>query len=142
MSSQPFKQRAELPQIPGYRIEGIVGKGATGIVYRARQVSVNRVVALKVLPRELVGAKSAEMRLQREARTPARLAHPNIISAIDMGEIAGMWWYAMELVDGVSLAERLRDGALSEREALRLFIPLCDALEHAFERGVVHRDIK
>jgi len=60
-----------------------------------------------------------------------------------MGQSNGVWWYAMELVDGPSLAERLRkQGAMSEREALRVFIPLCEALEHAFEQGVVHRDIK
>ena len=132
----------EAPRIPGYRIEGVLGRGATGVVYRARQVSVDRVVALKVLHKELVGARRAEQRLQREARTTARLAHPNIISAIDMGEIGGVWWYAMELVDGVSLQDRIKEGALSEREALRLFIPLAEALQHAFERGVVHRDIK
>jgi serine/threonine-protein kinase len=130
------------PRIPGYRLEGIVGRGATGVVYRARQLSVDRVVALKILHPELVGAKSAALRLQREARTTARLAHPNIISAIDMGEVDGVWWYAMELVEGVSLLERLREKTLSEREALRMFIPLCDALQHAFQRGVVHRDIK
>jgi len=133
---------SEAPDIPGYKIEGVLGRGATGVVYRARQVSVDRVVALKVLHRELVGARRAEQRLQREARTTARLAHPNIISAIDMGEVGGVWWYAMELVDGVSLQDRLREGPLSEREALRLFIPLVEALQHAFERGVVHRDIK
>jgi serine/threonine-protein kinase len=137
-----MSSESEAPRIPGYRIEGVLGRGATGVVYRARQVSVDRVVALKVLHRELVGARRAEQRLQREARTTARLAHPNIISAIDMGEVGGVWWYAMELVDGVSLQDRLRDGALSEREALRLFIPLVEALQHAFERGVVHRDIK
>lgn len=130
------------PNIPGYRIEGVLGRGATGVVYRARQISVDRVVALKVLHRELVGARRAEQRLQREARTTARLAHPNIISAIDMGEVDGVWWYAMEIVDGVSLQDRIREGPLSEREALRMFIPLVEALQHAFERGVVHRDIK
>jgi len=120
----------------------VLGRGATGVVYRARQISVDRVVALKVLHKELVGARRAEQRLQREARTTARLAHPNIISAIDMGEVGGVWWYAMELVDGVSLQDRVKEGALTEREALRLFIPLVEALQHAFERGVVHRDIK
>ena len=77
-------RRAE-PRIPGYRIEAVLGRGATGVVYRARQVSVDREVALKVLHPELVGAKGAEHRLQREARATARLAHPHIISAIDMG---------------------------------------------------------
>ncbi|MBL8859673.1 MAG: serine/threonine protein kinase [Planctomycetes bacterium] len=130
------------PKVPGYRIEGVLGRGATGTVYRARQMSVDREVALKVLHPELVGAKGAERRLQREARATARLAHPHIISAFDMGVVDGMWWYAMELVDGVSLAEKIRERTLTEREALRLFIPLVEALQHAFERGVVHRDVK
>jgi len=142
MVPEPLKKARELPQIPGYRIEGIVGRGATGIVYRARQASVDRVVALKVLHQELVGSASALRRMQREARLTAKLAHPNIISAIDMGELGGQLWYAMELVDGLSLAERISERPLSEREALRIFIPLCEALRHAHERGVVHRDVK
>jgi tRNA A-37 threonylcarbamoyl transferase component Bud32 len=142
MVPEPLKKARELPQIPGYRIEGIVGRGATGIVYRARQASVDRVVALKVLHQELVGSASALRRMQREARLTAKLAHPNIISAIDMGELGGQLWYAMELVDGLSLAERIAERPLSEREALRIFIPLCEALRHAHERGVVHRDVK
>ena len=137
------REESELPRIPGYRLEKIIGRGATGVVYRAVQLAVDRPVALKILHRELVGTKRAVRRLQREARTAAKLAHPNIISAIDMGEIDGQWWYAMELVEGESLAERLRGkGCLSEREALRLFPPLAEALQHAAEAGVVHRDIK
>ncbi|MBK7643364.1 MAG: protein kinase [Planctomycetes bacterium] len=142
MGADPVKKTRELPQIPGYRIEGVVGRGATGVVYRARQNSVDRVVALKVLHPELVGSASALRRMQREARLTAKLAHPNIISAIDMGELDGQLWYAMELIDGLSLAERIAERPLSEREALRIFIPLCEALRHAHERGVVHRDIK
>ena len=131
------------PEISGYRIEGILGRGATGIVYSAVQLAVDRPVAIKVLHADLVGSGRAARRLQREARTAARLAHPGIISAIDMGEQGGRWWYAMELVEGISLAERLAErGTLTEREALRLFCPLCDALQHLYEGGVVHRDIK
>ena len=130
-------------KIPGYRIEGVLGRGATGIVYSAVQLAVDRPVAIKVLHADLVGTGRAIRRLQREARTAARLAHPGIISAIDMGERDGRWWYAMELVEGISLAERLAErGPLTEREALRLFCPLCDALQHLYEGGVVHRDIK
>jgi len=142
MVQEPLKKPREMPTIPGYRIEGVVGRGATGVVYRARQNSVDRVVALKVLHQELVGSASALRRMQREARLTAKLAHPNIISAIDMGEIDGQLWYAMELIDGLSLAERIAERPLSEREALRIFIPLCEALRHAHERGVVHRDVK
>lgn len=133
---------APLPEIPGYRLDRILGRGATGTVYRATQLAVDRLVAIKVLHPELAGSKAVR-RLQREARTTARLAHPGIVSAIDMGQVRGLWWYAMELIDGPSLSTLLREkGRLSEREGLRLFIPLCEALEHAHEEGVVHRDIK
>ncbi len=132
-----------LPSIPGYRIEETLGRGSTGVVFRATQLAVDRQVALKVLHPEVSGRPRAVRRLQREARTAARLAHPNIVTAIDMGESRGLWWYAMELVAGESLAVRLKSvGRLSQREALRLFTPLVDALDHAFRQGVVHRDIK
>ena len=131
-----------LPRVPGYRIEGVLGRGSTGVVYRATQLAVDRPVALKVLHPEVSRGRAAR-RLQREARTTARLQHPNIVSAIDMGSIDGVWWYAMELVEGPSLAARLRrEGRLTERAALRLFIPLCEALAHLAHHGVVHRDIK
>lgn len=137
------RPRESLPEIPGYRIEDVIGRGSTGVVYRARQLAVDRAVALKVLHPELAGKGNAIRRLQREARTTARLTHPSIVSAIDMGETRGRWWYAMELVEGESLAERLRTkGKLSERETLRLVIPLVEALQHAHEHGVVHRDVK
>lgn len=133
----------EAPAVPGYVVEGFIGRGATGVVYRARQEAVDRAVALKVLHPELVTNHRAVRRLKREARLAARLAHPSIISAIDMGVQDGRWWYAMELVEGVSLLRRIGErGSLTERECLRLFSPLCDALQHAHEVGVVHRDIK
>jgi serine/threonine-protein kinase len=146
MEPEPFRSPRTAPvppEIPGYEVGEVIGRGAMGIVYRARQLNVDREVALKVLHPEHSGQKRLIRRLQREARTTARLAHPHVVSAIDMGEIDGSWWYAMEFVDGPSLALRLRqEGRLKEREALRLFIPLCEALEHLYEHGVVHRDIK
>lgn len=133
----------DVPRIPGYVVEGLIGRGATGIVFRARQEAVDRPVALKVLHRELITNARAVKRLKREARLAAKLEHPSIISAIDLGVQDGLWWYAMELVEGVSLLRRIAErGALTERECLRLFSPLCDALQHAHEVGVVHRDIK
>jgi len=134
---------AAAPRIPGYRIDGLIGRGSTGTVYRAVQLAVEREVALKVLHPELAQRPQVIQRLQREARTMARLAHPHVVGAIDMGQVDGRWWFAMELVDGPTLAQHLRaNGPLSEREALRLFGPLCEALEHLAEHGVVHRDIK
>jgi tRNA A-37 threonylcarbamoyl transferase component Bud32 len=141
VATQPLSN--PLPEIPGYRMDGLIGRGATGVVYRATQLAVDRPVAIKVLHPELCARKKAVHRLQREARTTARLAHPGIVGAIDMGRVGGLWWYAMELVEGPSLAALLEEqGRLSERKALRLFIPLCEALQHASEAGVVHRDIK
>lgn len=145
--SEPKRSNSDapsaLPRIEGYRIEGVLGRGSTGVVYSAVQVAVDRPVALKLLHRELMGNRKAARRLQREARTAAKLAHPAIISAIDMGESEGRWWYAMELVEGISLGERIDEqGVLSEREALRFFAPVVDALQYASEAGVTHRDVK
>ncbi len=131
------------PKVPGYRVHEVIGRGSTGTVYRATQTAVERDVALKVLHPELARNARLVRRLQREARTMARLAHRHVVSAIDMGEADGTWWFAMELVDGPSLADRLRlEGHLGEREALRFFLQLSEALEHLWEHGVVHRDIK
>jgi tRNA A-37 threonylcarbamoyl transferase component Bud32 len=131
------------PQIPGFVLQGVIGRGASGIVYRAREIALDREVALKVLHTDVAKNTQTVRRLQREARTTARLGHPHIVSAIAIGEHRGLHWYAMGLVDGPSLAQVLRqDGRLREREALRYFIPLCEALEHLWEHGVVHRDIK
>jgi len=131
------------PSIAGYEILEHLGRGSSGVVYRARSTAVDREVAIKILHGHLAGDSRVARRLQREARTTARLAHPHIVSAVDMGLHEGRAWYAMEFVDGPSLAQRLRaEGKIREREALRLFIPLCEALEHLWEHGVVHRDIK
>src|SRR5688572_15554248 len=146
MAGDPLRavrKEEPLPQIPGYEIASFVGRGSSGVVYRARQLAVDREVAIKILHPHLARESRIVRRLQREARTTARLAHPHIVSAVDMGETDGRWWYAMEFVDGPSLAQRLRaEGRIREREVLRLFIPLCEALEHLWEHGVVHRDIK
>jgi len=145
MESKPERPepREPVPEIPGYHIDGVVGHGATGIVYRATQLAFGRRVALKVLHPELVGRGRPIRRLQREARLGARLAHPNLVASIDMGETDGRWWHAMELVVGPSLATVIqKEGRLKERHALRLFIPLADAVGHLCEAGVVHRDIK
>jgi len=137
------ERREELPRISGYLIEGVLGRGGSGVVYRARQRSVDRVVALKVLHLDATKRASTVKRLRREARLMAMLDHPNIVSAFDVGESADGWWLAMELVEGRSLSERLRRGGpLSEEEAIGLFLPLSEALQHAHEAGVIHRDVK
>ena len=133
----------DLPKVEGFLIEGVLGSGATGTVFSGVQLAVDRPVAIKFLHPDLCSDKRAIVRLQREARAAARLGHPGIISAVDMGVSQGRWWYAMELVEGISLAERIQEkGTLTEREAIRLFVPIVDALEHAHGMGVIHRDVK
>jgi len=135
--------RAEQPRISGYRLEGVLGRGASGVVYRARQLSVDRLVALKVLHLATTARESTVKRLKREARLMAKLDHPNIVTAVDVGKSECGWWLAMELVEGRALSDRLRRGGpMSEAEAIELFIPLCYALQHAHETGIIHRDVK
>jgi serine/threonine protein kinase len=114
-----------------------------GVVYRARQVSLDRLVAVKVLPRELADKERFVERFTREARAAASLAHPNVIQIHAFGLEHGTPYFAMELVEGEHLGQRLkRVGRLSSREATRLMIGVASALSCAHDLGLVHRDIK
>ncbi|MEM6656298.1 MAG: protein kinase, partial [Planctomycetota bacterium] len=137
----------------GYEIVGLLGYGGIGVVYRARQPSLDRVVALKTIGGEELAATSAAARFQQEARAIARLKHPNIVTAYDYGRCSGRaadsrFYLAMELVDGTDLDGyiRRRHGpeavALGEREAWLIVQQVAAALAHAHEAGIVHRDIK
>ena len=135
--------REALPRIPGYLIEGVLGRGGSSVVYRARQRSVDRAVALKVLHLDATRRTSTVKRLRREARLMAMLDHPAIVSAFDVGESPDGWWMAMELIEGQPLSEHLRRGGpMGEAEAVELFSQLAAALQHAHEAGVIHRDVK
>ncbi len=124
-----------------YRIDGLLGEGGMGAVWRATQLSLQRQVAIKLL-RAPDPAQHA--RLQREALALAALQHPAIVAVHDFGETHGQEPYlVMELVRGESLEARLsRVGAIGAREAVELLLPLLDGLAYAHERGVVHRDLK
>ena len=130
-------------RIEGYRLVEKIGRGAMGTVYKAIHLGLHRVVAIKVLRRELVGDKIHSERLKREAQMLADLDHPNIVRAMDAGESNGFPYVVMEYVEGETLKERItRDGPFDEDTALRLARDLADALERARRMGVVHRDIK
>ena len=129
--------------IAGYEIEAKIGQGAMGAVYRARQTSMDRTVALKVLPPSLARDKRFTDRFLTEARAAARLNHPNIIQGIDVGQAGKYYYFAMEYVDGRTVAERLREtGPMAEAEAVSVARQVAEALEHASHQGIVHRDIK
>ncbi|HWE35851.1 MAG TPA: serine/threonine-protein kinase [Isosphaeraceae bacterium] len=130
-------------EIPGYQIIDRLGKGSMGVVYKARQTSVDRVVAVKVLLDTLALNREFIKRFDREAKIAAKLSHNNIVNAIDAGEADGHHFFVMEYVEGVNIKDELDKGKIyEEREALRIVLAVAEALKHASSRGLVHRDIK
>ncbi len=113
-----------------------------GVVYRVRQVSLDRVVALKLLPPSISDDPAFADRFMREAKTMARLDHPNIVRVHEFGETEGRYYLVMEYVDGSNLRQVMEGGGLVPKEALAIVPQVCDALQYAHDRGVVHRDIK
>jgi serine/threonine protein kinase len=130
-------------QIAGYRLTAVLGEGAMGTVYRAKQLSLDRDVAIKVLSPELADDPVFVERFLREAKAVARLNHTNIVSGIDVGEADGLKYFVMEHVDGNTVAFLLRrGGAIDEERALLLAQQVARALDHAYRNGLVHRDVK
>ena len=136
-------------QIPGYQLLGKLGKGAMATVYKARQLSLDRVVAVKVLPKRSSENPEFVDRFYKEGKAAARLSHNNIVQAIDVGSTPeGFHYFVMEYVEGKTLYDVMQpppvgEGrAFSEQEALDVMIQIADALHHAHQRGLIHRDVK
>lgn len=127
---------------PQFEIRRCLGRGGMGVVYQAKQKSLDRDVAIKILDPGRVGDADFAERFTREARMLAKLSHPNIVAVHDHGEADGLFYIVMELVDGVNLRDLLREGKLDPEQALSIVPPICEALEYAHNEGVVHRDIK
>lgn len=127
---------------PGFEGFELLGRGGMGVVYKARQKKLERLVALKVLPRAFGADPAFRERFQREARALARLVHQNIVAVHEFGESEGLFYLVLEFVDGVNLRQAMRERQLEPREALTIVRSLCDALQYAHDEGVVHRDIK
>jgi serine/threonine-protein kinase len=125
-----------------YRIVEKIGEGGMGVVYRTHDESLDRDVALKVLPASSFSDPAARARLLREARTASQLNHPNICTIHEVGEAEGQAYIAMEFVEGQPLNARLAAGPLPVEQVLRYALQLAEALAHAHEHGVVHRDLK
>ncbi|MGC2294125.1 MAG: serine/threonine-protein kinase, partial [Candidatus Acidiferrales bacterium] len=125
-----------------YRIVEKVGEGGMGVVYRAHDDRLNRDVALKFLPAELDKDENARLLLIREARTASALNHPNICTIYDVGEADGKSYIVMEFVNGRSLAEQIPEGGLPTETVIRYGEQIADAMAHAHEHGVIHRDLK
>jgi hypothetical protein len=127
---------------PRIEILELVGRGGMSAVYKAKQIGADRVVALKVLPKEVAQIAGGTDRFAREARTLGRLNHPNIVTLYDAGQ-AGPWCYlVMEYIDGPSLRQLLGNSRLPSEDVVKLIPDLCDGLQYAHDQGVVHRDVK
>ena len=124
-----------------YDIIGLLGRGGMGAVYHAHEKALDRPVAIKVLPPDAVGGDARE-RFLREARTAARLTHPNIVPLFTFGETQGLVYFVMGYVDGESLEQRLRRGPLDAETTKGLLTQLASALDYAHQQGIVHRDVK
>ncbi len=130
-------------EIPGYQIQERVGEGGMGVVYRARQVSMDRVVALKVLSEKYSANSEFIDRFIREARAAGRLNHPNVIHVHDVSKAGGRYFFSMEFIDGPSVKQLLKEKArLPVRQSLEILTQAAKALEFAHENGIIHRDIK
>jgi tRNA A-37 threonylcarbamoyl transferase component Bud32 len=127
---------------PQLQILDLLGRGGMGVVYRARQTKLDRLVALKLIRPDSFARAEFARRFTREARAMAHLNHPNIVMIHDFGAVDGLYYLIMELVEGDDLRKRLDRGPWGPEEALGVSLQVCDALQYAHEHGVVHRDIK
>ncbi len=130
------------PYFPQLEILERVGYGGMGVVYKARQKELDRLVALKILRPDFENDPGFAERFQREARALAKLNHPHIVTVYDFGKQGDLFFFLMEFVDGTSLRQIEQSGQLSSKEALAIVPQVCDALQFAHEQGIVHRDIK
>lgn len=127
---------------PDLEILDLIGHGGMSAVFRARQPRLDRMVALKVLPKSLAATPGFAERFTREGRVLARLSHPNIVTVHDFGESGGFCYLIMEYVDGVNLRQAMRAGRFTPEQALGIIPVMCEALQYAHSQGVLHRDIK
>jgi serine/threonine-protein kinase len=135
-------QAAGLPQVPGYAVEGILGRGGMGVVYKAQHLRLHRTVALKMLLAGAYASPHELARFQREAEAVAGLRHANIVQVHDVGDHEGQPFFTMEFVEGGSLAQKLAGHPQPARQAAALAVELAKAVQTAHLAGIVHRDLK
>jgi len=138
-----FEAKKSGQHIPGYRIVRKLGSGAMATVFLARQLSLDRLVAIKILPKKFSGNDKFIERFYKEGRSAAQLNHPNIVGAYDVGRAGEHHYFVMEYVDGPTIHDRItRKKTIPEKQAIEIVKQVARALEHAHARGFVHRDIK
>jgi serine/threonine protein kinase len=142
VSRDPFSVAAIAKHFPQLEILECLGRGGMGVVYKARQPRLDRLVALKILARDKENDPHFAERFQREAQALARLSHSNIVMVYDFGETAGLYYLLMEYVDGLNLRQLIQTRKATPEQALSIVPRICEALQYAHEQRIVHRDIK
>ena len=141
-AAMPDRSGTLLPYFGDYELEHEIARGGMGIVYRARQHTLNRTVAVKVLRDNAFAGGDEVERFKTEAGAAAALRHPHIVGIHEIGEHNGTHFFSMDYVPGGTLSQLLRDGPLPARKAAELLVKLAQAIEHAHSQGVLHRDLK
>ncbi len=139
-TSQPTP--AGFPSLPGYEMQSELGRGGMGVVYQARQISLNRLVAVKMMHGGAGAGVQERARFRVEVEAVAHLQHPHIVQIYEVGEQAGTPFCCLEFVDGGTLSQKLASGPMSPTEAARLLEIVARAVHHAHQRGIIHRDLK
>ena len=129
-------------RLPNLEVLEVLGQGGMGAVYKARQASLDRFVALKLIRPDAAEIEGFAERFTREARALAKLNHPSIVTVHDFGEVDGLYYLVMEFVEGTNLQHLIEGGELEPQQALRIVPAVCEALQFAHDAGIVHRDIK
>jgi serine/threonine protein kinase len=130
------------PVIPGYELLELIGRGGMGVVYKACQIELNRLLAIKMIVAGELASPELHARFRTEAQAVARLSHPNIVQIHEIGQYQGRLYFSLEYVPGGNLAERLAGTPQSPAAAAELVATLAGAVHYAHEQGVVHRDLK
>ena len=138
----PPKPQDLAARFPQLEILDLLGYGGMGAVYKARQKSLDRLVALKIIKPDGVHDTGFAERFAREAKALARLNHSNIVCVHDFGESDGLFFFVMEYVDGTNLRRLIEAGELAPEQAIQIVPQVCEALQFAHDEGIVHRDVK
>src|SRR5947207_13101130 len=139
--SAPPSHEELVAAFPQLEILELIGRGGMGFVFKARQPTIERLVALKILPQSLAADPAFAERFTREGRVLARLNHPNIVTIYDFGQANGFFYLLMEYVDGVNLRQAMKAGRFTPDQALAIVPRICEALQYAHNEGILHRDI-